>query len=307
MINAIEALEERRKRSLLRISPSDQYRSHLNSMKSNVAIVRDVYISTNEPAQLNPFEFRIKQADLLPNGVSVIIKGVSSTNLPYDILRNKTKSDERARYAFICEQINEKLLSRDWAFHKNSPDLLFNSTNEIGRPTKYIPSDELVNIVRNSILRKQSELESIAAEGRVVPDEESSPFRFANDHERPQDSKEVIRNFISNSVDGFLATIGQGLAYGDGETAVLSKNGELLDFVLAGFRHRIPVMLKDAGHFSIQLYKDLFKAAYNNLLNSEFGELILQDNTLVVKRIKTITPASERLKGRTRAKINRIG
>jgi hypothetical protein len=250
----------------------------------------------------------------------------------YNPLRTKTKGDSRARYEFLYSQIIEKLegfevRNEDAISSANSYSKIFEkleelkvveaqslyylgsylSSGEVERPKKYVPSEELVTIVRNSNVRRQGELEILSKDNKIALDEDAVALNFMYEGELTNHSSEKIRTYIYNSVRGFLATIGQGLAYGDGESAVLGKDGELLEVVLAGFRHRIPVMLKDAGVFSAQLYKDLEKAARYDLLNSEFGKLTMQDNVLSVKRIKSVIPASERAGKRERAEIARLG
>lgn len=311
----MENLLEKRKNQFLAWSQFKDChveRTNAYTNKAGVPVTWEVSHLNFDPQQIGSAEeLAYYQCDLIRSATNVVVlktNWLASEFHNYYLLRVKTKGHERARYDFLREQISEKLVSLDSRPSVLPPATTPYSLEETNsRPTKYIPSDELVSIVRTSIWRRQEELKSMFQDDMVVLDEDSAALHFMYERNPSTESVEGIGTFISDSVRGFLATIGQGMAYGDGELTILSKNGELLEVVLAGFKHRIPVMLKDAGIFSTQLYKDLVQAAQNNLLKSEFGELKIKDSELVLQRLKTVIPASERVGRRDRAAIARLG
>lgn len=115
---------------------------------------------------------------------------------------------------------------------------------------------------------------------------------------------ENIESLIYRSVTGFLATIAQGLAYGDGQYAVLGENGQLSSNVLEGFLVRLPIK-NNIETFNKTLYENLVQAANHNQINNEFGKLVRHQDKLIIERIKVIEKKdTNKIK---RAVINRIG
>ena len=151
---------------------------------------------------------------------------------------------------------------------------------------KYIPSEKLVDLLYSSIIEHKKTAINI----------------FGIDN---KPNKQELANYIHNNVQGFFATLSQGLAYGDAEIFIASKEGELTEEVILAFMQRMPVVEQYQNDFCKQLYIDIVKAATNECLANEFGKVMLQDNNIVIQRIKTIdtknTPQKER------GRIVRIG
>lgn len=149
---------------------------------------------------------------------------------------------------------------------------------------KYQPSYELINVVKENI-------------------EENKSINIFT-QQVVNITEEQVSQLISHAITGFLATISQGLAYGDGQYALLSNNNVLDNSFLQGVLIRIPVT-KNIQLFSQLLYKDLMVAAKEEVITSEFGKLVMKNNELTLERIKVIPPKdNSKIK---RAEVNRLG
>lgn len=151
---------------------------------------------------------------------------------------------------------------------------------------KYIPSEKLVDLLYSSIIAHKKTTINI--------------FSIDNNP-----TKQELANYLHNNVQGFFATLSQGLAYGDAETFLASKEGQLTEDVILGFMQRMPIVEEYQNDFHKQLYIDIVKAAENECLTNEFGKVMLQDNNIVIQRIKTIDTKNTHQKERGR--IVRIG
>lgn len=153
-------------------------------------------------------------------------------------------------------------------------------SNELLKNKSYIPDNKLIEIM-------------ISKEAKM---------QYDNSIVNLYDS---VATCIARSVQGFFATIAQGLAYGDGQYAVLSENNALTDLVIKGFEHRLKVANIEQPHFYELLYIDLIKAAQEHTISSEFGQLVIKDKVLTIERTKVIEPKIR--DDSKRAKISRIG
>lgn len=204
----------------------------------------------------------------------------------YDFPRAKTKNSERLRY----EQHKKRLIAI--RAHRNSSVFLDRNAGQSDDiPTKYIPSDKLVALVcKSSKNRHQEEMISI---DRSQLNLEENAFVDSLKTAAEDVTFESVRNYITESVIAYLATLGRGLARGDADSFALTKNGIITDVVLKGFVYRIRIRLNDKELFHKYLSEDLFAAAKFNLLQSEYATVAIVKDEIVLKRLKTLRPVEE--------------
>lgn len=95
-----------------------------------------------------------------------------------------------------------------------------------------------------------------------------------------------LEHLISNSIGGFLATISQGLAYGDPDNYLLGKDGSLDESFLKGVFFRIPISQQDQEKFAHALYSSLIQTVSHTEIKSEFGQLIFKNDCITRKNLK---------------------
>lgn len=142
-------------------------------------------------------------------------------------------------------------------------------------PTEYVPSDDLVNLVRESMEKDQLS----RAHGSVSDGGELRKQYAMN---------EALRKQIAEAVTEFLATVGRGLARGENKTFSLTKGGDLSEAVLKAFVFRIPVGMRYLSSFSKYLYSDLLRFAPYKVLDNQYAKITVADQELILSRIKTI-------------------
>ncbi len=152
-------------------------------------------------------------------------------------------------------------------------------------PLEYVPSDELVNLVRESIERDWLEQSNRRSENQTGLE---PPPMMGEEFRNQYALNDSIRKSVASAVVNFLTTIGRGLARGQESVFPLTANGALTEEVLRGFVFRIPVGLHYLNSFSKYIYKDLIRSAAHRTLDSQYAKLDVTANDLVLSRTKTV-------------------
>jgi hypothetical protein len=126
---------------------------------------------------------------------------------------------------------------------------------------KYNPSDEIVNLVFESV---------------------KIPFHEMNV------SDDVLNNSIKKTIPGSLtslfANIGKELSNENKDSFQLTSNGEFIGTVIDAIVFRIPVEKKYKEQFSKYLYNEIVPCALTGALDTDFTKLSLIGNDLVLIR-----------------------